>query len=268
MASRVLNGDDNGGVSEAVFFQHLRNVDDVAKQKMALVAREKAVWKAATDDGISKDDLKVVMKDRAQTVDQRIASFNRRNSYRRFLKMPEALNLPVLEDMKDEIGLTEEARHKKWEDEGYVAGKSGKNRDVCPHTDPNSIGARIWMGGYDKGQAAIAPKKKPPEQQALLPAAVPNGEDAAAAPKKRGRPAGVSYWHHAEQKAVFAVTIADKPAPEGSVNVTKPEYEKLKAEYEAALQAEWDANDAAAKAAAAETDDFDDKADPPAPSAA
>lgn len=230
-----------------------------------------------------KKDLETVMKDRLIPISERIKSHNNRTLYQRFLKVPGAEDIPILDEKKaDGLGLSEEEWQARWENDGFIAGRTGRNRDTCPHEDPNSLGARFWMAGYDRGQAenaagikatkkkikdeeqakaTVAAETPPAPSEKITPQHEPEVQKAAG--RRKG---GVTYWHDPVLKKVHEVTIADVE-PAGSVNITKPEYIKLKAEYEAAEKAEWEA---AAKVKEDDgpkqqpLDDFGDD-EPPAP---
>lgn len=268
--AQVLNG-DNGGVSEGTFFHHVRILEDLERQANSIKGKQSAAKKLAVDDGLNLKDLKKIMSERALTVDAQVESLNRQNAYRRFFKMPTSKAMPFIADIKDELGLTDEERQQKWEDEGYVAGKLGQNRDVCPHEDPNSLGARFWMAGYDKGQAELAKgiRQKPADKPKDKPAAEtppasttatakpgPQHEPEVAAAKARGgrKPkadtppvdpvsktgtVGVTYWH--DVKGGRAIENKDGTPPDkGWENITRPEYDKLFAAYKAKADEEWE----------------------------
>lgn len=277
MAPKVLA--DNGGVTEKVFFDFDRAYNE-AKSKMASAAAHlKTVKKRGEDDGIDIQEYEYQRKRRNRPIEERRKSYENGRLYLKYWKDPIGAQLSEIKEVKDEVGLSEEERFKKWEDEGYVAGISGKNRDTCPHDDPNSLGARHWMKGYDEGQAKLgkgfkqkapdapAPEKaKEPVQQPEK--AKPKDEpEVAAAKAKRGKSqTGVTYWHNAEIKKVYAVPQSDAE-PAGAVSITKAEYDKLAAEYAKAEEDEWDreaAQQAAAKAEDGDNDEDEDEA-PPAP---
>lgn len=269
---RVLNEGSIVGISEDTFFHHDRIFRELKKQQSALANSVKAAKKAALDDGLDYEDYKWVNRQQAKTVEQQRISHNNRTAYLRFFKMPQGAQLAPIAEIKDEIGLTEEERKAKWEDEGYVAGVTGQNRDQCPHEDPNSLGARTWMAGYDRGQAKLGRgiKKKPPEPAPAAPPAeekiVPKQEPQVAA-AKRGSKAkkGVTYWHNAEIGKVYEVDVS-QANPEGAVSITREEHDRLAAEYKAKEEADWDV--VAKKEGAdadAPADGDDDGGEPPAP---
>jgi ribosome modulation factor len=261
--ARVLNGDNGGGISSDVFWHHVRAFEDLERQMNSIKGKIGAQKKLAIDDGLILKDLDKVKKERAMTVDDQIASFNRQNAYRRFFKMPVAAFIPVLADVKDETGLTDEERQQKWEDEGYVAGKLGLNRDTCPHDDPNSLGARYWMAGYDKGQGELAKgfkQKKPDPKPAESPETKtkPKDEPEVAAAKARGgrKPkeaapippvdpvsktgtVGITYWHDIKGHRVIENKDGSPPV-KGWENITRPEFDKLFQQYKAEADAEWE----------------------------
>ena len=280
MPPKVLEA-GNGGVTETVFFDALRELDEIDKQMNMLKAKKRVAWKRAEDSGLVKKDLETVMKDRLIPISERIKSHNNRTLYQRFLKVPGAEDIPILDEKKaDGLGLSEEEWQARWENDGFIAGRTGRNRDTCPHEDPNSLGARFWMAGYDRGQAENAAgikatKKKikeedeakakaaaeepPPPEAKIKPKPEPEVQQAGA--RRKG---GVTYWHNAELKKVYEITSADAD-PVGATNITKPEYTKLKAEYEAAEKAEWEAAEAKVKEGEpSKLDDFGDD-EPPAP---
>jgi hypothetical protein len=248
-----VHADHNGGLSESTFFHHLKIRDDLERQAMGIKAKQKAAEKSASDDGIDIAALKQVLKDRAIPVAERIKRFNQANLYRRFLGQPEGKMLPVLdENFNEDIGLTDEQREEKWRQHGYIGAREGKGlTDVMGDHDPNLAAGRCIREGWEKGQAENAKgikatAKKPDPVEPAAPAdegkVVPKDEPEVAEAKKRGRPPkakGLTYWHKPDARKVYEVSQADAP-PEGAVNITKEEYEALKAQYEKADEDDWD----------------------------
>jgi len=280
MPPRVLNEGSIVGISEDVFFHHDRIFTDLKKQQSSIAGKMKAAKKSAEDDGLNYEDYKWALRQRALSVEQQRISHNNRYAYLRFYKMPVSEQMAPIAELKDAVGLTDDERQKKWEDEGYVAGVTGMNRDTCQHDDPNSIAAKFWMAGYDRGQAKLgkgfkkkpadpAPEKEPAATSKPEEKIVPKPEpEVATAKAKRSAKKGVTYWHNAEIGKVYEVDVAGA-APEGSVSITRPEYEKLAAEYKTKEEDDWNAV-ASKDPAPAEVDaDADDEGDgPPAPGAA
>lgn len=288
--SKIL-ADHNGGVSEKTFFDAVRAKEDIKKRKGKLAADEKEINKRIIDDGIIMDDLNWVLRQRALTLEERIASHNARMAFLKYLKMPEGTQITFIDPaMSDETGLSPEEREEKWQNFGYVAGRAGQGlSDVMQGHDPNGETGRFITTGWEAGQADLAKgiKQKPKaaekgEKTAAAPAAtkpeaaapaatekvVPKHEQEVldAGVKRRGRPpkeTGITYWHNAETKQVFKVTEVDAQ-PKGSINITKPEFDTLLAKYEKEEKDSWEgaAAAAAAKPAAAEAATGDQ---PPAP---
>lgn len=289
--SRVLG--DNGGVSEAVFFAYDRERSSLRAQAAAINGKVRALNKRAEEDGLDVQEYEYQRKRRDRPLEERRKSYEAGRLYLKFWKDPLGAQLAEIAEVKDEIGLTDDERLKKWEDEGYVVGMRGGNRTENPHPDPNSLGARTWSAGYDKGQAKLAPKKagKAPAAVADGPAVAstdttggkltggvakegkpgPKDEPEVAAAKARGgkgRTKGVTYWHNAELRKVYEITTAD-PDPEGAVSITKPEFERLKAEYAKAEEDDWNSTGSETKPGTmaeppAEKEDADEDEDPPA----
>lgn len=265
MASKVLAAGDNGGVTEGTFFHHVRAIEDIKKQQSGLSGKMRQAKAKAKDDGIDIQDLEWALKQRAQSAEQQRKSHNNRVAYLKFMKMPIAEHLgAITEEISDEIGMSEEDRQKKWENDGYVAARQGDGRDKNPHDDPNSLGARYWFTGWERGQAENAKgiKKKPADKPAAPAAekAKPQHEpEVQAASGRKAKAKGVSYWHNAETKKVYEVD-SSQANPEGAVAIKREEYETLKAQYDKELEDDWNA-----KADAGEGEGEEAPEDPPAP---
>ncbi len=251
---------DNGGVSEKVFFDFDREYSSLKSQASAIAGKMRALKKRGEEDGLDVQEYEYHRKRRMRPLEERRKAYENGRLYLKFWKDPLGAAMNAIDDIKDEVGLSDEERQKKWEDEGYVVGISGGNRDQCPHPDPNSLGARFWMAGYDKGQAKNAPKKKAPSPEPVEDG--PRGATAAEvkaksskakvepkhepevqeAKSRKGKMKGVTYWHNAELKKVYEIDATADAPPEGATNITKPEYERLKAEYATAEQSDWDDN--------------------------
>lgn len=281
MAPKVLNSNGTDPTRDVVL-GYIRDIDELNRQASSIQGKKTALFKRAADDGVTKKALMAVMKERNDLANNRDKYERTLNLYRKYLGFPEVANLPPRPEFHDEVDLSEEDRQKKWEEDGYVAGKLGKNRDVCPHEDPNSMGARYWMAGYDRGQKENAPKKKKPEPVVATGAtgatAAPGPEGAAVGPQdepevkaaKAKRKNGVTYWHNPETKKVYELTIADA-TPEGAKPITRTEYDKLKAEYDKAEEDEWSAGSTEHRdedeEKSGEDDDFGDDPEPAPPGA-
>lgn len=241
----------NGDVTENTFFHHFREWEDLQRQKSAIAGKIGQLKKRMKDDGIVVKDFEEVLSLRAMTVEDQVASFNAQLSYMNFMKMPIAAHMQFIDQFDDETNMTDEQRREKWDNEGYVSGRAGLNRDVCPH-DPNSEAGRLWMAGYDRGQKENAePIKKKSAAAKAKPKAKDDGPDEAngdATPDPDPEPVGdlsdagkggVTYWHNAEAKQVYERKVSD-PDPKGAVPITRAEYDKLVVEYTAAEAEEWD----------------------------
>lgn len=246
--SRVLNAGTNGsGPSEAVFFKHQKAFDDLLKQKSSLLALEKKCKKLADDDGVNWDVLKRINTIRSKGASGILEETKMRNLetlFLRYMKHPLGEQLQIIDEsaINDDTNLTEEEREEKWRGVGEVAGKQAKGLDIVMEGhDPNSDTGRWIREGWEKGQAANAAgiKKKPAETS--KPKSKPKDEPEVLEAKKRGRPkqGGVSYWHDAEKGKVYEVGVSDA-TPEGSKSITREEYTKLKAEYDAKDQGDWE----------------------------
>jgi hypothetical protein len=246
LADRILS---NGTVSEAVWWKHYNALEDWAKQKARLDNDKKKLIKACRDDGVDPDDFKDINKTRAMALAEFIDKHNRNVRMMRMVRHPAAQYMQEIDPtLSDETGLTDEQRQTKWEDHGYVAGRAGKTlAEATEGHDPNSETGRWIIQGFENGKNALGtrqgnkgpePVAKQTESKPLAETAgkiTPKQEPEVAAAKGRGK--GVTYWHHAERRQVFEVGIGDTPAPEGSVAIRKPEYEKLKIEYDAEFDA-------------------------------
>lgn len=177
---KVIDDTGNGGVTEKVFFDVERELDSLERQSASLRAKRGALKKRATDDGIDWDDFIWSRKQRAKPAAEQLRSEQRRLAYRKFLRLSVADVMTVGTEIVDETGLTDEQRHKKWSDEGYVIGISGKSMDLNPH-DPNSIAGRMWIEGWREGQAKLGEKiKKKNEAEAAAASGKTPSEKSAA----------------------------------------------------------------------------------------
>lgn len=272
---------DNGGVSEAVWWKHYQVFEGLAKEKSNHANKVKKANKACKDDGIDPADFKDINQVRAQALAEYIDKHNRLVRMMHFVKHPAAPYMQEIDPtLSDETGLTDEQRQEKWENIGYVAGRSAADRvETMKGHDPNSDTGRWILAGYERGQAENAKGiKKGPDKapKAEEPAPVadakvnpkPEPEVVAAGAKKAaGKKAGVTYWHNAELKKVYEVTTAD-PDPEGAKPITKKEYEKLATEYAEAEKQNWEESAPAAEGEKPATGDDDGFDTPPDPDAA
>lgn len=246
MADRILS---NGDVSPEVWWQRYNEYTNLLKAQASLNAKKAAAKKAAKDDGVEWKDFQDVDKMRALSMSEQIAKHNRMVRMMQFLKQPVAVHMTLIDEtLSDETGLTDEQREEKWNNYGYVKGRGGETlAEALEGHDPNSETGRWITDGHENGKNALgtrpgsrgpAPAAKQTESKPLAGTAgkiTPKQEPEVAAAKGRGK--GFTYWHHAERRQVFEVGIGDTPAPEGSVAIRKPEYEKLKAEYDAEFDA-------------------------------
>lgn len=240
MADRVLS---NGDVSPEVWWQRYNEYTNLLKAQASLNAKKAAAKKASKDDGIEWKDFQDVDKMRALSMSEQIAKHNRMVRMMQFLKQPIAAHMQMIDEtLSDETGLSDEQREEKWNNHGYVKGRGGETlADALEGHDPNSDTGRWITAGHDQGKNALgtrpgskgpAPVPKAAEPKPAEEKIVPKKEPEVEAAKKGSKGKGVTYWHHAERRQVFEIGITDAPAPEGSVSIRKPEYEKLKAEYD------------------------------------
>lgn len=284
MASRVL-ADHNGGVSEKVFFDFDKEYSQLKSQASTIAGKMRALKKRGEEDGLDVQEYEYQRKRRMRPLEERRKAYENGRLYLKFWKDPLGAKLTPIEEFSDEVGLTEEQRQQKWEDEGYVAGREGKNRDACPHPDPNSLGARYWMAGYDRGQAANAAgiKKKPDEAATDAPKkrgrpSKAEKEAAAAAEKEAERLAAekaaktviaggevrVTYWHDVKGGRVLEINDGSMP-PKGAENLTKPEFLKLQSEYKKKEEDDWNSKaSTAANPDQVDGDEDDEDEAPPA----
>lgn len=259
---RVLSG-DNGGVTEKVFFDFDREYQEAKSMMTSAAAKMKSVKKRGADNGIDVPEYEWTRKYRNKTLEQQRTAHNHRVAYMNFWKMPIGAKIAEVDEFSEDVGLSDEDRQKKWENDGYVAAREGKRRDTCPHPDPNSLGARFWMAGYDRGEKQNTMENA----KGIKKGAAPKHEPEVEAAKKRGRPkkgaspaepsksaeqpshAGgevrVTYWNDVVKERVLKISDGSAP-PAGAVNLTKAEYEKLEAEYAAKADEEWEGTGAAA----------------------
>lgn len=277
----------NGGVTQSVFLKHKGKYDSLSSRKSKLASDEKQFWKDADDDGITKGDFKWALKQESLTAAERAASHNNRRAYLKFLghgELSEAM-VEVDENAFDEVGKTPEEREAHWRDHGKRHGLEGKGLDVAmgKHTTDSEAGQWIQQG-WAEGQAELAKgiKPKPADETAkgkrgagktssdaeagkLSGGVQPQPEPEAA--KARGRKGGVSYRHDPEKRKVYEISIADA-IPEGSVNITRPEYDKLKSQYAAEEEEAWQQTAPTGDGEQPPTPGDDGFDDPPTPEAA
>lgn len=282
--TKVIGEGHNGGVSEAVWWKHYQAFEAHAKKKANLDNDKKKIIKAAKDDGIDPEDFKDINKVRAQAFNDFIDKHNRMVRMMQFVRHPAAPFMQMIDpSLSDETGLTDEQRQEKWENIGYVAGRSSSVRDlpaVMEGHDPNSDTGRWITAGYERGQAENAkgikaPKKAPepateqkPVDQTQQQADAaqqqvdsgPKDEPEVAAAKARGKRGGVTYWHNEELKKVYEVGVSDAD-PEGAKPITKKEFVALGEKYAAEEKQNWEDS-----APATEVDDGFDNT-PPDPEA-
>ena len=280
--SRVLgegakpSGFNGDGPTEATFFKHQRAYEAIESDKASLRGKVKKAKKAAADDGVDWDDLKDLSGLRGSgAAEAEAARLQRMARYLGYMKNPLAAVLATMSEFKtDETSLTEEEREKKWRDHGYVGSREGKGLDqVLEGHDPNGDTGRWIRSGWEAGQKEnAAPIKEPAKAKGKekpdtvkaddKPKPQPEPEVAAANKKaaSKAKP-GVVYYHNVEAKKVLEL---DQHAvfPEGYVPITRPEFEKLKAEYAAAENAAWEDS----RPPAGDGDGFEDGDNPPDPS--
>lgn len=261
----------NGGVTPNTYYHHLKQWEGFKARQDKLKGEVSAWQKTAIDDGIDIVDMKAAIKRKGLSDAEQIASFNRQMFYLQCMNVPLAnLVAPIDESAIGDAGMTDEQRRKRWEDEGYLSGKTGKGLDVAMgNHDPNSIAGRFIREGWDRGQKenAAGIKKKEPaaDKKAAAPKADAPKADAKAA-SKPGKAAAVkvSYWHNPDEKAVQEVkdgSLPEKPW----VSVPRGEFDTLKAEYEKQAEADFEAAKPKDGEVVVETP-FDDE--PPSPGAA
>lgn len=167
--SRILQDDiarHNGGVTDTVFFHHLKALTDLEKQEMTIKAKKSAAKKAAEDDGVNWADMKYAAKQNHRPLAEQLEEYNRRLTYLKFFKLPMAAQMDFIDpNLSDTTGLTDEQREENWKSQGFQAGVLAVNRDTCPH-DPNSVAGRFWLQGYEEGQAKNAAGIKAPADEA------------------------------------------------------------------------------------------------------
>ena len=266
--SRVLTdapagiGHNGGQPTEESFFRRLRELNDLEQQDMRLKAKKKQWKKDTKDDGIDIDDLMYAKKLGNLSLEEQIASHNRRLTYLKYMKRPIASQINIIDPaFTDETGLSDEQREEKWQNIGYVGGREGKSlSDVMSGHDPNGDTGRWITAGWEAGQAENAKgikkgpaKKSSDAETGKLTGGVSDTKPESGAtpqtvdsesPKRRGRPPknpGVTYWHREDVKKVYEVPQSDAP-PEGAANITKAEYESLKAKYDAENDDDWDSS--------------------------
>lgn len=244
-------GHNGGRISQKAFLKLNGDFDALESRAAKLRADRGAFWKRAKEDGLDRVGFEWARKQASLDAAERAAAHNTRYAYLKYLGFEDiaAGMSEVDENASDEIGLTEEQREAKWRDHGKRAGLAGatlSSADVMKGHDPNSDVGRWIIAGWEAGQAELAKEIKPADKASdaggkLTGGVQPKDEPEVAAAKRRGRPpkSGLTYWHNPETRKVFEVTLPDS-GPEGAVAITRPEYEKLQAEYAKAEQEAWE----------------------------
>lgn len=279
--SKVLSEGNGGDFSERVFWEHYNVKKELDKKQMALNSAKGEAKKRAKEDGIDWKDFQAIEKTASLSFNEQLAAFNRQNRMMSFLHMRIAEFIPMIDEtLSDETGMSDEQREKKWDGHGYVKGRSGESlADALQGHDPTSETGQWISVGWERGQQALGtrnrsgPARTPPAPPVAKEPAKPAEEKteekteekvkpkpepevaAAGAKKAAAKKSGVSYWHHEERRQVFEIGVSDAPAPDGSVNITKKEYEALKAKYDK----EWDESSPPAPSV---DDGFDSPPDP------
>lgn len=236
--ARILDDEaakHNGGITDTVFFHHVKEWGNLESQMNSIKAKMAAAKKQAKDDGVDHADMVHAIKQSKRPLAEQTDQYNRRLSYYRFMRLPIGTHMNFVDDnISDTTGLTDEQREESWKNQGFIAGVNAVNRDTCPH-DPNSVAGRIWLQGYDEGQAKNAEGIKKPTVAKVE-----------AAPKEkaaRGRKPKAKDEAPAGEEQTAATETAGEAAP-------NPD--------------DWD-NESPRVAPVTATDDFDDN--PPSPDA-
>ena len=180
-------------VPPAVFLKHYRAIRDLkdahAETGMA-IARAK---KAAKNDGVDLDALKIIEKWSDLDVDEAELQLKHVRIYAQWLKSPLVTQLamfaepeaPPVDDKSDE-----EQREWVAGGRGFDAGEAGHERDTNPF-GAGSFEHVAWDKSWGRGhkvwlnaQKAIAAEMGPKKEKATKA----NGTNGATAPRKRGRP--------------------------------------------------------------------------------
>ena len=192
MADRILEPTHNGGVSNETFMRYLAEHRKLEVAMNDVKAKQKALSKQATEDGVPIADIKEALKRTAADPGEYIERENRIRWMLQNLKAPLGTQLQLIEEPPAVSSMSDAQLEQKWEDEGFAAGVAAKlNRSDNPH-DPGTKAFQCWERGWQQGQAknAAAIKKGPPslltEPKESKPVA---GDKPQEAPKKRGRPA-------------------------------------------------------------------------------
>lgn len=258
--SKVLE-ETNGYVSESTFFGHDREWDGLKSQMSGLAGKMRALRKRMKDDGIDIEDFVYQKKKRAKSVSDQTASYERQRLYGQYWKMPVAVAQAELGTVADETGLTDEQRQKKWQDDGYVVGISGKGMDQNPH-DPNSVAGRFWIEGWREGQKKLGEGIKQKKADAAKPKAdggatvtnITDGKRGRGRPKKGSLPTPPSGDDDKKQPEAAADQTGAQAHVEGSEPAAPPP---------ANPDAEWDAADPSKAKPADDADPFAEPAPPP-----
>lgn len=170
MAGRVLESNDNGGVTEDVFNRHLTERLRLQKQANDIKAKLKAASKVAEDDGVSIKAMDMALKLSAEDPNEVIRRENDIRQYLVFMRSKVGEQMTLIPEVPDTSKMSDTQREQKWEDEGFQAGLLAKNRDTCPH-QPESPGFQAWMRGYEQGQERNLSGIKAPDGRPVTEAA-------------------------------------------------------------------------------------------------
>ena len=164
MADRILEPTHNGGVSNETFMRYLAEHRKLEVAMNDVKAKQKALSKQATEDGVPIADIKEALKRTAADPGEYIERENRIRWMLQNLKAPLGTQLQLIEEPPAVSSMSDAQLEQKWEDEGFAAGVAAKlNRSDNPH-DPGTKAFQCWERGWQQGQAknAAAIKKGPP----------------------------------------------------------------------------------------------------------
>ena len=191
MAGRVLESNDNGGPTKEVFDRILNEHIMLEKEEGRIRAKRKTLNKKADDDGIDMAQLKAELRKASADPNEVIRRHNIGVQYARWLNARFGDQLPLIDELPDASKMSDNERTVKWRNDGWLAGRTDKNRDTCPH-QPESPGFNAWMEGYEEAQQKNLSGIKGPDVRPVTEAAkddapkldIPKGGKSG----RRGRP--------------------------------------------------------------------------------
>ena len=147
----------NGGVTQELLLSHLADLNRLKSQEEKAKTAYKKARKKAKSDGIVLMDLDYAVSQAEKLPEEVIAAHNTRIQYMDWMGIPTAKMLTKVEPTDERhLELTDEERAENAKQDGYVAGREGKDQKQNPH-DLNTPAGQGWMEGWHQGQKELVP---------------------------------------------------------------------------------------------------------------